>query len=118
MYRNVTELLAVDASNPACITIDDAVSLIRVGDRTIVGDDATAVAVLERIGLTRARAIDQVRVSYGPMRDPMDECLKHLSSLMPTGWLQKRGADDTIEQTARWFRPHSKRVGETPSRDG
>lgn len=62
MYRDVTETLAVDTTGPDCSSADDAVDEIRRGDRTVVADDATAVAVLERLGLPRSRAIDQVRV--------------------------------------------------------
>ena len=107
MYRDVTVTLAVDATDPDCSTADDALEAIQGGNRTVVADDATAVAVLERLGLSRSKAIDQVRVSYGPMRDPADDCLQHLPALMPTAWFQYRHVDGTIKVVARWFWPHA-----------
>ena len=110
MYRDVTETLAVDTTGPDCSSADDAVAEIRRGVRTIVADDATAVAVLERLGLPRSRAIFRLTVSYGPMRDPDDECLQHLPALMPTAWFQKRFNDGTIKVVGRGFWPNTTRV--------
>lgn len=110
MRRDVTETLAVDATDLNCSMVDNAVKAIQDGKRTVVADDATAVAVLERLGLSRSRAIDRLRFSYGPMRDPADECLQHLPALMPTAWFQYRHVDGTIKVVGRWFWPNATRV--------
>ncbi len=84
---------------------------IRDGETAVVADDATAVEVLESLGLTRAEAIDQVRVSYGPMRaaaaeipsdwNALDDDAKDAAvSEMLTQLARKLGIVGTADDTA------------------
>lgn len=81
-------MVAVETESLRSRTVEDAVEAIQADIRTAVADDATAVAVLERLGLARFDAIDQVLISYGPMRNPADEFLQRCRELVPTAWSQ------------------------------
>lgn len=65
--RDVTERLRVDTNRGDTDSVDRAVALINVGLTATVVSDSYAVDVLERLGLSRVDAEDQVRVSHGPM---------------------------------------------------
>lgn len=67
MIRDVTELLRVDDGLDSGDSVDGAVARMKSGLRAVVADDDTAKAVLVKLGLTEARAADQVRVSHGPL---------------------------------------------------
>lgn len=64
---DVTERLRVDTDRADPDSLELAVALIEAGMSAVVGSDEAAVSVLERLGLSRAEADDQVRVAHGPM---------------------------------------------------
>lgn len=64
---DVTERLRVDTDRADPDSLELAVALIEAGMSAVVGSDEAAVSVLERLGLSRAEADDQVRAAHGPM---------------------------------------------------
>lgn len=65
--HDVTPLLRVDPDVDHPDSPERALALIRQGDYATVADDTTARVVLVTLGLTKAQADDQIRVSHGPL---------------------------------------------------
>jgi hypothetical protein len=69
MYRDISNLLAVDESNDAALTVEQAIEAISALTPALVASDEDATAVLHGLGIRRSEAGRLVRWAHGTTAD-------------------------------------------------